>query len=244
MQDHPLIFVVDDDSVLREQVVAYLTSHGFEARAFSGIPAVETALEKEPCALLLLDIMLPGEDGLSFCRRLRAQSGVPVIFLSALGELTDRLVGLEIGADDYLVKPFSSRELLARIRTLLRRMEDLGVPSAPPPPPPVTAYRFAGWTMEPRPRLLIGPSGLAGNLSAAALRLQRAFLEHPHEVMDRECLLEIIQRRGTEPFDRVLDVQISRLRSRLGESAKEPRLIKTARGDGYLFAASVEKDTE
>ena len=234
MQDHPLIFVVDDDSVLREQVVAYLTSHGFEARAFSGIPAVEAALEKEPCALLLLDIMLPGEDGLSFCRRLRAQSGVPVIFLSALGELTDRVVGLEIGADDYLVKPFSSRELLARIRTLLRRMEDLGVPSAPPP----------GWTMEPRTRLLIDPSGLAGNLSAAEFRLLRAFLEHPHEVMDRECLLEIIQRRGTEPFDRVLDVQISRLRSRLGESAKEPRLIKTARGDGYLFAASVEKDTE
>ena len=107
MQDPPLIFVVDDDNVLCEQVVTYLTSHGFEARAFSGISAVEAALEKEPCALLLLDIMLPGEDGLSFCRRLRAQSGVPVIFLSALGELTDRVVGLEIGADDYLVKPLS-----------------------------------------------------------------------------------------------------------------------------------------
>ena len=244
MQDPPLIFVVDDDNVLCEQVVTYLTSHGFEARAFSGISAVEAALEKEPCALLLLDIMLPGEYGLSFCRRLRAQSGVPVIFLSALGELTDRVVGLEIGADDYLVKPFSSRELLARIRTLLRRMEDLGTPSAPPPPRPVTAYRFAGWTMEPRTRLLIDPSGLAGNLSAAEFRLLRAFLEHPHEVLDREYLLEIIQRRGTEPFDRVLDVQISRLRSRLGESAREPRLIKTARGDGYLFAANVEKDAE
>ena len=151
MQDPPLIFVVDDDNVLCEQVVTYLTSHGFEARAFSGISAVEAALEKEPCALLLLDIMLPGEDGLSFCRRLRAQSGVPVIFLSALGELTDRVVGLEIGADDYLVKPFSSRELLARIRTLLRRMEDLGTPSAPPPPPPVPAGPVRGGANAPRP---------------------------------------------------------------------------------------------
>lgn len=242
MQDPPLIFVVDDDNVLREQIASYLESHGYEVRAFSEVSAVEAELEKTSCALLLLDIMLPGEDGLSFCRRLRAHSSVPIIFLSALGELTDRVVGLEIGADDYLVKPFSSRELLARIRTLLRRMEDLSAPL--PPPRPVTAYRFAGWTMEPRTRLLIDPSGLAGNLSAAEFRLLRAFLEHPHEVLDREQLLEIIQRRGTEAFDRVLDVQISRLRSRLGESAREPRLIKTARGDGYLFAASVEKDAE
>lgn len=246
MQEHDLIFVVDDDSVLREQIVAYLTSHGYEARGFCDVSSAEAALERESCALLLLDIMLPEEDGLTFCRRLRASSSVPIIFLSALGELTDRVVGLELGADDYLVKPFSSRELLARIRTLLRRMEDLGAPPAPPAPAPrpVMAYRFAGWTMEPRTRLLIDPSGLAGNLSAAEFRLLRAFLEHPHEVLDRETLLEVIQRRGAEPFDRVLDVQISRLRSRLGENAREPRLIKTARGDGYLFTADVEKETE
>ncbi len=244
MQEHDTIFVVDDDDVLREQIASYLESHGYEVRAFSDVSSVEAALESASCALLLLDIMLPGEDGLSFCRRLRATSSAPIIFLSALGELTDRVVGLEIGADDYLVKPFSSRELLARIRTLLRRMEDLGAPSASPPPRQVTAYRFAGWTMEPRTRLLIDPSGLAGNLSAAEFRLLRVFLEHPHEVLDRETLLETIQRRGMEPFDRVLDVQISRLRSRLGENAKEPRLIKTARGDGYLFAAEVEEEVE
>lgn len=242
MQEYDPIFVVDDDEVLRGQIVSYLLSHGYTATGFPDVSSAESALKTQNCSLLLLDIMLPREDGLSFCRRLRSRSAVPIIFLSALGELTDRVVGLELGADDYLVKPFSSRELLARIRTLLRRMDSL--PPSPAPPRPVKAYHFSGWTMEPRTRLLIDPSGLAGNLSAAEFRLLRAFLEHPHEVLERETLLEVIQRRSADVFDRVLDVQISRLRSRLGESAKEQRLIKTARGDGYLFAADVEKETE
>ena len=148
MQEYDPIFVVDDDEVLRGQIVSYLLSHGYTATGFPDVSSAESALKTQNCSLLLLDIMLPGEDGLSFCRRLRSRSAVPIIFLSALGELTDRVVGLELGADDYLVKPFSSRELLARIRTLLRRMDSL--PPFPTPPRPVKAYHFSGWTMEPR----------------------------------------------------------------------------------------------
>jgi len=239
-QKSPLIYVVDDDRVLCGQIAEYLDAHGYTARRFYETASLASALKREPCALILLDVMLPGEDGLQFCRRLRAESKVPIIFLSALGEIEDRVVGLELGADDYLVKPFSSRELLARIRTLLRRVED-----APPPPArPVVRYRFGAWAVEPRTRLLIDPSGLASNLSAAEFRLLRFFLEHPHEVLDRETLLQVIQRPSDTPFDGVLDVQISRLRARLGENGKSQRLIRTARGDGYLLAVDVETDRE
>lgn len=236
--DAPLVFVVDDDRVLCGQIAEYLEAHGYRTRRFHDTAGLDEALEQEHCALILLDVMLPGEDGLDFCRRLRARSRVPVIFLSAMGEVADRVVGLELGADDYMVKPFSSRELLARIRTLLRRAEDA------PPARAAARYRFGGWTVEARARLLIDPSGVAGNLSAAEFRLLRVFLEHPHEVLDRETLLRVIQRPADTPYDRVLDVQISRLRSRLGESAKDQKLIRTARGDGYMLAAAVEKDGE
>ncbi|HJA08169.1 MAG TPA: response regulator transcription factor [Candidatus Mailhella merdigallinarum] len=241
--DAPLIFVVDDDRVLCGQIADYLAAHGYAARRFHDTEGLMEAVTRERCALILLDVMLPGEDGLAFCRRLRADPAtalVPVIFLSALGEETDRVVGLELGADDYIVKPFSSRELLARVRTLLRRTADGGAA----PARPVARYRFGGWTVEARARLLIDPAGVAGNLSAAEFRLLRVFLEHPQEVVERETLLKVIQRPADTPYDRVLDVQISRLRARLGESAKDQRLIRTARGDGYMLAAPVEKETD
>lgn len=232
-----VIFVVDDDKVLCEQISAYLSAQGFAVRRFYSVAGLEQALRDQTCALLLLDVMLPGEDGLEFCRRLRAASRVPVIFMSALGEVTDRVVGLELGADDYVVKPFSPRELLARIRTVLRRVDDGGSHIRPVP-----RYRFAGWSMEVKSRLLVGPDGVAGNLSGAEFRLLRHFLEHPQEVLEREALLKIIQRPQDLPFDRVLDVQISRLRSRLGDNAREQRLIRTVRGDGYMLAAEVTSE--
>lgn len=244
--DAPLLFVVDDDHVLCGQIADYLTAHGYVTRRFHDTKGLAEAVERERCALILLDVMLPGEDGLAFCRRLRAAPAtarVPVILLSALDEETDRVVGLELGADDYIVKPFSSRELLARVRTLLRRTGE-STPLRPFPDRPVARYRFGGWTVEARARLLIDPAGVAGNLSAAEFRLLRVFLEHPQEVLDRETLLRVIQRPADTPYDRVLDVQISRLRARLGESAREQRLIRTARGDGYMLAAPVEKESD
>lgn len=236
-----LVYVVDDDRVLCAQIAEYLETHGYATRRFHDTSGLEDALRREPCALILLDVMLPGEDGLQFCRRLRAFSPVPVIFLSALGEVADRVVGLELGADDYIVKPFSSRELLARVRTLLRRA---GRDGDPAPSRAVLRYRFGGWSMEPRSRLLIAPDGVAGNLSAAEFRLLRVFLEHPHEVLVRDVLLAAIQRPADMPYDRVLDVQISRLRARLGESAREQRIIRTARGDGYMLAVDVHIERE
>ena len=231
MSDPKTVLIVEDEKNIVDILRFNLQRAGYQTlEAYDGEDGLAQAVSAHP-DLILLDVMLPGEDGLAFCRRLRADPAtalVPVIFLSALGEETDRVVGLELGADDYIVKPFSSRELLARVRTLLRRTADGGAA----PARPVARYRFGGWTVEARARLLIDPAGVAGNLSAAEFRLLRVFLEHPQEVVERETLLKVIQRPADTPYDRVLDVQISRLRARLGESAKDQRLIRTARGDG------------
>jgi len=233
------IVIIDDDEVLRSQLAAYLEQHGHVVLGFASGREALKAWDEAWC-LVLLDIMLPNEDGLEICRAIRARSATPIIFLSALGEETDKVVGLELGADDYLVKPFSPRELLARIRTVLRRSRadpEIEVP----PEEDESLLCFAGWVFDKRRRLLHDESGTAFSLSAAEFRLLRVFLEHPQVVLTRDFLLKKIGRSPEVPYDRVLDVQVSRLRARLGDNAREQHIIRTARGDGYMLVVDVTK---
>jgi len=181
--------------------------------------------------------MLPGEDGLELCRSLRARSNLPVIMLTARGEETDRIVGLEMGADDYLAKPCNPRELLARIKSVLRRARSLPENLEPEA---AKTYRFAGWTLDVATRNLTAPDGVVVPLSGTEFKLLRAFLAHPDRVLSRDQLIDFMIARDAGPFDRAIDVQVSRLRQRLREDAREPRLIKTVRGAGYVLAAKVE----
>jgi len=188
--------------------------------------------------LIVLDLMLPGDDGLTLCRTLRTKSELPVIMLTARGEETDRIVGLEMGADDYLPKPFSARELLARIKVILRRTRALP-PNLTPGDEP--ALRFAGWMLDTARRVLVAPDGAALSIHGVEFKLLRVFLEHPQRVLDRDQLLDLTQGREADPLDRSIDVQVSRLRRRLGEDPASPKLIKTVRGEGYVLSVPVER---
>ena len=189
--------------------------------------------------LVVLDLMMPGEDGLSLTRWLRAQgTSVPIIMLTAMGEDTDRIVGLEMGADDYLAKPFNPRELLARIKAVLRRIQT--VPSPAQSHAGGVRLRFDGWTLDVSTRDLESKDGVVVALSAGEFDLLQAFVEHPRRVLSRDQLLDLARGRTAVPFDRSIDIQVSRLRRKLGDDAKEPQLIKTVRGGGYLFTAEVQ----
>ena len=242
------LLVVDDDQDIRDLMAEYLRQHGFLVRVADGGKAMFESIEQEVPDLIVLDIMMPGEDGLSLCRRLRAMenlASVPVIFLTALGDTADRVVGLELGADDYVVKPFQPRELLARIRAVLRRSgrtTDISVDSGRPE----KAYHFSGWTLDISARHLIAPGGMVVNLSGAEYRLLTIFLEHPQKVLSRDFIQDELQGQETDrsPFDRSLDVQVCRLRARLrdtgdGDKGRENKLIKTVRGDGYVFTSAI-----
>jgi two-component system OmpR family response regulator len=183
--------------------------------------------------------MLPGDDGLTLCRTLRAKSDIPIVMLTARGEETDRIVGLEMGADDYLPKPFSARELLARIKVILRRTRSL-----PPNLKPRDEHllRFAGWVLDTSRRQLVSPDGVETPIGGAEYKLLSVFLDHPNRVLDRDQLLDLTQGREADPLDRSIDVQVSRLRHRLGDDPRSPQLIKTVRGEGYVLAAPVEKE--
>jgi two-component system OmpR family response regulator len=184
--------------------------------------------------------MLPGEDGLELCRNLRARFDIPILILSALGEETDRIIGLEMGADDYLPKPFNPRELLARVKVILRRTRSL--PGTTAETETRSRLLFADWTLDLITRHLVSPAGVVVPLSAGEFRLLRVFLEHPKRVLTRDQLLELTQGREALPFDRSIDVLVGRLRRHLGENAREPRIIQTARGAGYILAADVRKE--
>lgn len=231
------LLVVDDDAGIRQLLRDYLQDNGYRVTAVADGKGLRAAVAAAMPDLIILDLMLPGEDGISLCRAVRARSEVPIIMLTARGEETDRVVGLEVGADDYLAKPFSPRELLARVKSVLRRAKSM---------PPnlrqeeVRWLRFAGWQLDAVTRNLTAPDGVVVPLGATEFRLLRALLDHPGRVLTREQLIELMLSRDAGPFDRALDVQISRLRQRLREDAREPAIIKTVRGQGYVLAAAVE----
>ncbi len=234
-QDH--ILVVDDDLEIRTLLRDYLQKNGYRVTAVGDGKAMSAAFEQAVPDLVVLDLMLPGDDGLTLCRDLRARSAVPVIMLTARGEETDRIVGLEMGADDYLAKPFSPRELLARIKSVMRRTRTLPENLRPEE---ARAIRFAGWTLDFATRNLLSPAGVVVALSGTEYKLLRTFLAHPNRVLNRDQLIDLMLSRDASPFDRSIDVQVSRLRHRLNEDAKEPAIIKTVRGEGYVFAAAIE----
>jgi len=232
--DH--ILIVDDDAEIRALLTKYLVKNGLRATAVADGRAMWQALEAGRVDLIVLDLMLPGDDGLTLCRNLRAKSEIPVIMLTARGEETDRIVGLEMGADDYLAKPFSARELLARIKAILRRARSL---PANLQPDNARHLRFADWVLDTTHRQLLSREGVVTALSGAEYRLLRIFLSHPNRVLNRDQLVDLTQGKEAEPLDRSIDVQVSRLRHRLGDDPREPRLIKTVRGEGYVLAIEV-----
>ena len=230
----PLILVVDDARDIREPLALYLRRQGLRARPLAGAAEARRALEEGAADLVVLDVMMPGEDGLSLCRWLAARGGPPVILLTAMAEETDRVVGLELGADDYVVKPFAPRELLARIRAVLRR--------APRPPAEVPGLRrrFAGWTHDPAARTLAHEDGRRADLTSGESRLLAAFLDHPRAVLSRDRLLEATAGREAKPYDRAVDNAVARLRRKLEDDPACPRLLVTEWGGGYALAAEVE----
>lgn len=233
----PHILVVDDDNEIRNLLSDYLRKNHYRVTGAADGKAMSAVLEREKIDLVVLDLMLPGEDGLVLCRNLRAHSAIPVIMLTARGDETDRIIGLEMGADDYLAKPFNPRELLARIKSVLRRAQVFPANHSVED----TRYiHFGEWKLDVVARHLVAGDGLVVALSGAEYRLLKIFLEHPNRVLNRDQLLDLTQGRDQEPFDRSIDVQVSRLRQRLRDDAKEPGIIKTVRGEGYVLAAPVE----
>ncbi|WP_038163412.1 response regulator [Verrucomicrobium sp. BvORR106] len=228
----PLISVVDDHGEIRELVVRYLSQHGFRVAAARDAADFRQQLEKEKPDLVVLDIMMPGEDGLALCRHLRAETQIPIIFLTAMAEDADRIVGLELGADDYLVKPFNPRELLARIRAVLRRVGTLPeIRSAHQ----AMQVKFGDKVLDVRRHEVTGPDGVAIPLSTAEFRLLCVFLDHPGKVLNRDALLDLTSGREADVWDRSIDNQVSRLRRKIEPDSKNPTLIKTHWGDGYCF---------
>ena len=223
-----LVLLVDDDPEIRQLIGDFLVQHGFRVAVAANGAEMDRAIEAERPALVVLDLMLPGEDGLAICRRLSTSARIPVIMLSALGEETDRIVGLELGADDYLPKPCSPRELLARVRAVLRRREGAE-------PAGSGCYHFAGWSFDPRRRELRSPGGVAMALSSGEYRLLAAFVERPLRVLTRDQLLDIARGPDADVYDRVIDVQVSRLRKKL-TSEEGGDLIVTVRSEGYMFS--------
>lgn len=234
------ILIVDDDFEIRTLLRDYLGKHGYLVDTAASGEDMWRCLDRSTIDLIILDLMLPGDDGLVLCRKLRADRDTPVIMLTALGETTDRIVGLEMGADDYLVKPFEPRELLARIKAVLHRARSL---PASDRKPPTGITRFAGWILDAEARLLRSPDGIAIPLSGGEFDLLNVFLSHPNRVLSRERLLELTRDREAHPFDRSVDVQVARLRRRLGDDGKEPRIIKTVRNAGYVLAATVTQES-
>ncbi len=232
------LLIVDDDREIRDLVARFLTQHGYRVFSARDAVAMEEVLKTTRIDLLILDLMLPGTSGLEICRELRAKSNMPILVLTAMGDQTDRIVGLEMGADDYLAKPFSPRELLARIRAILRRVGPPTQAGAVLSPPKM--MKFSGWKLDLGRRRLEAPDGVIVDLTTGEYELLMAFAEHPQRVMTRNQLLDLARGRDATPFDRSIDVQVSRIRRKIEADPKSPSMIITVRGDGYMFTPDVE----
>jgi len=236
MDSTPHILVVDDHPDIRELLAKYLSKNGYRVSVADGGVAMKKLLSTSGIDLVVLDLMMPGEDGLTLCRDLRANTDLPIIMLTARAEETDRVIGLEMGADDYLTKPFNPRELLARIKAVLRRTHSL----------PTTRGTLSGdrlafdrWVFDSNQRELIGEDGVGIPLSTAEFLLLTAFLQHPKMVLSRDQLLDLTRGKAATVFDRSIDNQVSRLRRKIEADPKRPELIKTVWGGGYRFSAEV-----
>ena len=231
------ILLVDDEASIREPLGKYLEKQGFRVTDAADASAARSSLIAYDIDLVLLDIMMPGEDGLSLCRHVAANDGPPVILLTAKSEETDRIIGLEIGADDYVVKPFSPRELVARIKVVLRRLEagTRNIRSEG------ESYSFAGWTLKTSEQGLYDPEGILVSLSSGEYRMLEVLVARAGQVLSREQLLDLTRGREGGPFDRAIDNQVSRLRRKIEGDAKDPQHIKTIWGGGYRFSTPVQK---
>jgi two-component system OmpR family response regulator len=239
MEQMPHILVVDDDREIRDLLARFLEEkHRMRVTAVRDTREARRAFANGHFHLVVLDLMLPGEGGLDFARWLRTQSGVPIVMLTAMGEETDRIIGLELGADDYVPKPFSPRELLARIRAVLRRAGDNAEHRADAV---ARCLCFAGWTLEPTRRRLLNPEGAEVALTGGEYDLLLALAERANRVLTRDMLLDLLRGRQAGPFDRAIDVAVSRLRRKLEDDGRNAQLIKTVRGGGYVLAATVER---
>lgn len=238
MTQPPHILIVDDHREIRDALVKYLEKNGMRATSAADAVAMDAAMKVGQFDLVVLDVMMPGEDGLSVCRRLRAQGGLPILMLTALGDETDRIVGLEVGADDYLPKPFNPRELLARIKAILRRSDRAEVAGGS-----LAGRRLAfdRWVLDTDRRTLTDTGGTEVALTTAEFRLLTVFLERPRFVLSREQLLDLTSGRASQVFDRTIDNQISRLRRKIEVDPAKPVLIATVWGGGYSFAADVKE---
>jgi two-component system, OmpR family, response regulator len=238
LPDH--ILVVDDDRDIRDLLAEYLRQSGYRVSTAPEGRGMRQVLSAGDVDLVVLDLMLPGEDGLTLCRELRARSSLPVIMLTARGEPVERILGLELGADDYVSKPFEPRELVARIRSVLRRSR--ASESASEHRGQTGRLHFAGWTFDLRRRELVSPDGAVVSLSGAEYRLLAAFVTHPDRVLSRDQLMDMTKGREADPFDRSIDLRVSRLRQKLGDAARQSEIIKTVRSEGYVFVAPLEHE--
>ena len=230
------VLIVDDDAQIRQLLRDYLTGFGMSVVTVADGVGMHQTLEAGNFDLIILDLMLPGEDGLSLCRNLRTKSNIPILMLTARGEAMDRVVGLEIGADDYIVKPFEPRELVARINTILRRSKgDRDISNDP------KQAAFMGWRLDYILRHLISPEELVIPLSNAEFRLLEVLVKNPNRVLSRDFLLDEARGRNMDMFDRSIDILISRVRQKLNDDPRTPALIKTVRGEGYIFDAKVNR---
>lgn len=238
MGETPHLLLVDDERSIREPLAQYLTKQGFRVTQTGDAEAARTRLTAYAIDLVILDIMMPGEDGLSLCRHIRETSETPVILLTARSEETDRIVGLEMGADDYVVKPFSPRELAARVKVILRRAAAGGTRQHAPD---TGSFAFAGWVLKSGERALVDREGVSVPLSTGEYNLLHALVTRPRQVLTRDQLLDLTQGREAAAFDRAIDNQVSRLRRKIETDPKNPDLIKTVWGGGYTLAAEVTR---
>lgn len=233
----PHLLLVDDEVSIRDPLGKYLERQGFRVTDASDAATARSALLSYDIDLVLLDIMMPGEDGLSLCRHISATDGPPVILLTAKSEETDRIIGLEIGADDYVVKPFSPRELVARVKVVLRRISS----GSPKPERMGESYHFAGWTLNTGEQTLHDPEGVLVPLSSGEHRMLEVLIARAGQVLSRDQLLDLTRGREGGPFDRAIDNQVSRLRRKIEVDAKDPQHIKTIWGGGYRFSTDVKR---